>query len=533
MALDMLAAVASEYLLNVGRKIWFLFNKFGETMTPEVGTMVSYVNLDADIGGIENNITYAIQEWFSKVQDLEWYIFDNIECYGLRLGKLEKKIVGAYQETVCSFLQNQFCLKIHIFSGCWWGPGGWRSIWKGRGRWNGRFSHVRWLYPLLSRGWLANWLCFAQWWVCWHSWRGLSGTTSVGYRSQVWAIESQHSEEVAQEEKRTKQANNVSLFLISHDIYVVTAFHSEKPLEPPLPYPPPVLFVPLRESDINYQIGLLKLYYHNQIALLITSSAPPIAVAPAPLPSSALGPSLTSLNPSVPPPPLPSHMILPSIHSNMLNPLANPPALATPPPDLILPDDSPNPSQLKMTPIGQIVKSSGAGGGMKKQSKVVADGSTGGNVVAGAAAAAAGSSALPVAVGMSDMCLAVSGAQKKGAMGVGNGNGWKKNAPPLLPLPVPMAIRYLIMISFLCSSPSSPPLRHVPYIVYKIHDLCCDQPWINHHNGHTCIDHHLDMSIHHQNEEDRDEEDRDKWDRPETRSWALVGFFFFFFSWIY
>jgi hypothetical protein len=53
---------------------------------------------------------------------------------------------------------------------------------------------------------------------------------------------------------------------------------------------------------------------------------------------------------------------------------------------------------------------------------------------------------------------------------------------------------------------------------------------INHHNGHARVDHHLDVSIRHQNEEDRDEEDRDKWDGPETRSRALVGFFFFFFS---
>jgi hypothetical protein len=35
---------------------------------------------------------------------------------------------------------------------------------------------------------------------------------SIGYCSQVWAIESQHSEEVAQGEERTKQAHNVNLF---------------------------------------------------------------------------------------------------------------------------------------------------------------------------------------------------------------------------------------------------------------------------------------------------------------------------------
>jgi hypothetical protein len=128
------------------------------------------------------------------------------------------------------------------------------------------------------------------------------------------------------------------LFLISHDIYVITAFYSAEPSEPPLPYPLPAPFVPLRASNIDNQIELLRPYYHNWIALLVASSAPPIAVAPAPLPGPALGPSLTSLNSSVPPP-LPSHTIPPGTHSNMSNPLANPPALATPLPDLIFPDE--------------------------------------------------------------------------------------------------------------------------------------------------------------------------------------------------
>jgi hypothetical protein len=35
-ALDVLAGVASEYLLNVGRTITFLSDKFAHTMTPEV-----------------------------------------------------------------------------------------------------------------------------------------------------------------------------------------------------------------------------------------------------------------------------------------------------------------------------------------------------------------------------------------------------------------------------------------------------------------------------------------------------------------
>ena len=39
-ALDVLAAVTSEYLLNVGRTIRFLSDKFGKTMTPEVSTII-------------------------------------------------------------------------------------------------------------------------------------------------------------------------------------------------------------------------------------------------------------------------------------------------------------------------------------------------------------------------------------------------------------------------------------------------------------------------------------------------------------
>jgi len=168
-----------------------------------------------------------------------------------------------------------------------------------------------------------------------------------------------------------------------------------KPSEPPLPYPPPPSFVPVRAGDVDDQIGLLKPYYHNRFVLLVASSAPPTAVPPAPLPGPVLGPS----PPSVPPTTLP-------------NPLP-------PPPDLVLPDDAPNPSQLKMSPIGQIVKSS-ATGGTKKKGKVVVEGVV--NVMAGAA--------VPVAVGMSGTRLTESGAQKKkkAATGVGTGNGRKKNA---------------------------------------------------------------------------------------------------------
>jgi transcriptional activator SPT7 len=216
---------------------------------------------------------------------------------------------------------------------------------------------------------------------------------------------------------------------------LLPTFHSAKPSEPPLPYPPPPPFVPLRAGDVDDQIGLLKPYYHNRFALLVASSAPSIAVPPAPLPGPVL-PSPLSANPSLPPPTLP-----PGIQSASHGNTSNPPSA---PPDLILPDDVPIPSQLKMSPIGQIMKSGGASGGTKKKGKVVVEGSVGGgaggNVAAGAAAAAAaaGPSAVPVTVGMSGTRLGESGApkKKKGVTGVGTGNGRKKTVPPLFPPPM-------------------------------------------------------------------------------------------------
>ena len=41
MALDVLTGVASEYLLNVGRTIQFLSDKYGKKMSPEVGLKYS------------------------------------------------------------------------------------------------------------------------------------------------------------------------------------------------------------------------------------------------------------------------------------------------------------------------------------------------------------------------------------------------------------------------------------------------------------------------------------------------------------
>ncbi|KAF9262573.1 hypothetical protein L218DRAFT_391960 [Marasmius fiardii PR-910] len=80
-ALDVMAGVTSEYLQNVGRTIKFLTDKFGHTMSAE-----------------EIILHTLFESGTSKVQDLERYITDDVERYGSRLGDLEKKLVGAYRE---------------------------------------------------------------------------------------------------------------------------------------------------------------------------------------------------------------------------------------------------------------------------------------------------------------------------------------------------------------------------------------------------------------------------------------------------
>ncbi|KAK0205982.1 hypothetical protein DFS33DRAFT_1311529 [Desarmillaria ectypa] len=80
-ALDVLAGVTSDYLLNVGRTIRFLSDKYSNTMTAE-----------------EIILHTLFESGVTRVQDLERYISDDVERYGSRLNDLEKKLVGAYRE---------------------------------------------------------------------------------------------------------------------------------------------------------------------------------------------------------------------------------------------------------------------------------------------------------------------------------------------------------------------------------------------------------------------------------------------------
>ncbi|KAI6007732.1 hypothetical protein F5J12DRAFT_830397 [Pisolithus orientalis] len=80
-ALDDLTGVASEFLLNLGRTLRFLCDKYARTMTPE-----------------ELILHALFESGTTRIQDLERYIKDDIVRHGARLVELEKKLENAYRE---------------------------------------------------------------------------------------------------------------------------------------------------------------------------------------------------------------------------------------------------------------------------------------------------------------------------------------------------------------------------------------------------------------------------------------------------
>lgn len=186
-----------------------------------------------------------------------------------------------------------------------------------------------------------------------------------------------------------------------------------KPTEPPPPFPPPPPFVPFAASMVEGQIGLLQSYYQNRFVALSASTEPPTPLPPLP------GPPPPSSYPSALPLPTPG------ISTTSANP-GLPTTLPTIRPDLLLPDDIPNPAQLKISPIGQISKSGAAAAAAKKKSTAVK------TVVE----SVAGTAGTPPTTGPDG------GAAKKKkatATGVGSGNGRKKKPDgpgSAAPLPV-------------------------------------------------------------------------------------------------
>jgi len=117
------------------------------------------------------------------------------------------------------------------------------------------------------------------------------------------------------------------------------------PAEPPPPFPPPPPFILLSSDKVEDQIGLLRPYYQSRINALASPAHFPLAVPPA-FGSNVVGP----------------YQYAQGINNAPPNPPINPQPI-------ILPDDPPNLSQMKMGPLGQIIKGGPLGGGAKKKTK--------------------------------------------------------------------------------------------------------------------------------------------------------------------
>ena len=177
-----------------------------------------------------------------------------------------------------------------------------------------------------------------------------------------------------------------------------------KPKEPPPPYPPPPPFHLLAYKTLDDQIGLLKPYYQSRFTALAQETAAKSA-APPPLPAPQLA--------GTPAPDIPA----------VAPPAAAQPSEVSIPPDFVLPDDPPNSAQVRIGPLGQIMRPSTTSGSGKKKVKTAA--ATPGPAQAGQGGG--GSSAAPNGAGPDTPASTDnSPKKKKGVAGIGTGNGRKK-----------------------------------------------------------------------------------------------------------
>ncbi|KAF8999060.1 hypothetical protein BDQ17DRAFT_1427970 [Cyathus striatus] len=336
-ALDVLTGITTEYLLNVGRTIKFLVDMYGARMTSE-----------------ELILHALFESGTSRIQDLERYIWDDVERHGARMGELEKKLGGALREAVAGEVVEDEGLfdeedeeETGALTTC------------------GEFADVLGedFFGLRELG-IADEL----------------GISNLSIPKKLW---------------KRKKAKAVT---------------AAKPTEPPPPYPPPAPFIPLDSSKIEDQIGLLKPYYAQRFAALAVVHAPPPSL---PGPQIGLpGPQLGVL-----PGPQLGGLPGPQIQVNGMqvdtSTLTPAPASQVPVQDilLVLQDDLPSAAQVKMGPLGQILKPAPTTGTAKKKS--------------GGGGGGAGSST-PAASG-SGGSGEQSPKKKKGGGGT-NGNGRKKRS---------------------------------------------------------------------------------------------------------
>ncbi|KAG6888372.1 hypothetical protein C0995_008808 [Termitomyces sp. Mi166 len=328
-ALDVLSGVASDFLLNVGRTIRFLSDKYAATMTPE-----------------EIILHTLFESGISKIQELERYVSDDVERYGARLAGLEEKLVAAYRETTAG------------------------EVLEDEGLFEEEDEEEA---GVLAIGDFADAL----------------GEDYLGLRELGIAAEFGLSNlSIPKKLLRRKKAQKPSA--------------AAKPTEPPPPYPPPPPFLPLSVAKVEDQIGLLKPYYQARFNQLALSLLPPPVPTTLPGLSSLPGPPTSNPQPPVPAPPYgqtPYPPVSPPVPPPMPPPI--------PPENLVLPDDLPNPVNVKMGPLGQIVPGGPLGAATKKKKAGGGGAGTGG--------------------GMGTELGAPPPKKKKtGMVGVGTGNGRKK-----------------------------------------------------------------------------------------------------------
>lgn len=152
---------------------------------------------------------------------------------------------------------------------------------------------------------------------------------------------------------------------------------------------------------VDDEIGLLKPYYQYRFATLAATSLPSHTL-PGPPPA------------SFPPTPLPG---LPPPANGSLS------TIPTVRPDLVLPDDIPSPAQLRISPIGQIIKTGASAAAAKKKALNKTASIEGGLV------STPGSGA-PIA-----RLEGAATKKKKGGGSVGSGNGRKKKPEGSSPQP--------------------------------------------------------------------------------------------------
>lgn len=238
------------------------------------------------------------------------------------------------------------------------------------------------------------------------TWGRLPWAAGAWYCCRVWDVESHHSQETAQRQATPESLQRIVRILPSiHQYLGLSVPIRSKPKEPPPPYPPPPAFFPLTYGKLDDQIGLLKPYYQSRFTT--RSSGPGQGMAgKSGAPQSLPAPQLAGTS---------VHDVSGSSEANAEVPIS---------PDLILPDDPPNPLQVKMGPLGQIMRPSTTSGSGKKKVKPASTPGPG-----QAAQGGGGSSAAPPGAGPdTPASVDSSPKKKKGNAGVGTGNGRKKKA---------------------------------------------------------------------------------------------------------